>query len=89
MGKCDKILAKANASNSSLTFAEICKLAECYGWEFRRISGSHHHYSNKELAITQGHYMNFQPDKTGKAKAYQVRQLLDAIENLPNTGEIK
>lgn len=83
MGRCEKLLAKANDSASNLSFEEICRLAECYGWEFRRQKGSHCQYSNSKLTNTQGEYMNFQPDKAGKAKMYQVKQLLNAIENLP------
>jgi hypothetical protein len=31
--------------------------------------------------------MNFQPDKNGMAKGYQVRQLLVAIDELRTAGE--
>lgn len=47
------------------------------GWSSHRI------YVNPSLTSDQGRRMNFQ-DCKGKAKANQVRQLLAAIENLPN-----
>lgn len=82
MSKCAKLLLKARNSASNLSFAEVCRLAECYGWEFERQKGSHRLYVNKNLEPFEGRTMNFQPDKSNNAKAYQVKQLLDAIENL-------
>lgn len=38
-------------------------------------------YDNSQLDVSQGRFQNFQDDK-GKAKPYQVKQLLAAIENL-------
>ena len=82
MGKCTKLLAKATYSPSNLSFREICSLAECYGWKYRRRNGSHRIFSNALLDLSQGQRMNFQPDRNNKAKAYQVKQLLKAIEVL-------
>ena len=83
MGKCDKLLLKATNSPHNLRFQELCKLAECWGWESRPQQGtSHVIYVNVLLSIEEGRRMNFQNFK-GQAKANQVRQLLAAIENLP------
>ena len=79
-----KLLAKASNSPNNVRFEELCRLAECFGWTFKRQNGtSHCIYVNLALTLDQGRRMNFQ-DFKGKAKASQVRQLLAAIENLPN-----
>jgi len=87
MEKREKLLAAAEASPSSLSFDELCTLAECYGFEFKRQKGtSHRMYGHPSLLPADGGFMNFQSDK-GKAKPYQVRQLLRAIENLKKQSE--
>lgn len=68
--RCEKLLAKARANPVGLQFAEARRLAECLGLELRRIRGSHHAY------VAGDHFVSLQPRKDGKAKAYQVRQLL-------------
>lgn len=80
MAKCDKLLQKAKNSPNNLRFEDICKLAECYGWEFARQDGtSHALYFHPSLGNQVGSMMNFQ-NRNGKAKRGQVRQLLNAIE---------
>lgn len=86
MGKCDKLLQKARSSANNLRFDELCKLAECYGWVSIRQAGSHCMYENDALDITQGRMQNFQ-DVNGKAKPYQVRQLLAALEFLGENAD--
>lgn len=83
MNKCDKLLMKARNSVSNLSFSEICRLAECFGFEFQRQKGSHVIYEHPNLEIEQNRLMNFQNFK-GKAKSYQVKQLLKAISYLEN-----
>lgn len=83
MANCDKILTKAENSPNNLAFREFCELAECYGWEFRRQSGSHLVYENPQLDPVQGRFQNLQ-DFKGKAKPYQVRLLLKAIGSTEN-----
>lgn len=77
MARCDDLLAKARTNPAGLRFKELCALAECQGWEFARQRGSHRMYKKpgrREL-------MDFQEGRNGAAMAYQVRQLLDAIED--------
>jgi len=82
MAKCEKLLDKARNSPNNYRFSDLCKLAECFGWKFRRQDGtSHRQYSNPSLESASGGYMNFQ-DMNGKAVPYQVRRLLKAIETL-------
>ncbi len=81
MSKCDKLLEKAKNSINNFSFDEICQLAECYGFQFQRQSSSHVIYEHPALSIEQNRLLNFQNFK-GKAKPYQVRQLLKAISFL-------
>jgi hypothetical protein len=80
MSRKDKLYAKALSSPADIKFNDLCKLAELVGFILRRTvknGGSHnHHYRHP---TTKG-IMTFQPDKHGKANAYQVRQLLKHIE---------
>ena len=71
----DKLLRKALSSPANLRFEESCALAKALGFRLSRINGSHHifiHPAVREL-------LNLQ-DVAGKAKPYQVRQLLDLVE---------
>jgi len=77
MARCAKLLDKAINSPKNLRFEDLCALAKCYGWVFQRQFGSHHIY----MHLRTGSLMNFQP-RNGKAKPTQVKQLLDAIEEL-------
>ena len=81
MGKCDKLLEKAKSSPNNFSFTEICHLAECYDFVFQRQNASHIIYEHPALGIEQNRLLNFQNFK-GKAKPYQVKQLLKAISYL-------
>jgi hypothetical protein len=85
MANCEKLLLKARNSPNNLKYGEVCSLAECFGWVYVGGSGSHSVYMHPSLGNAPGAMMNFQSRK-GKAKPYQVRQLLDAIDGL-NHGE--
>jgi hypothetical protein len=79
MANCDKLLQKAKNNPAGLRFAEACNLAECYGFQLsRRRGGSHHIYKYPGVMAL----INLQEDRNGKAKEYQVRQILDIIEEL-------
>ncbi len=82
MAKIEKLLEKAKNAPHNLRFEELCALAVGFGWKFKRQRGtSHRLYENPELRPEQGRRMNFQSD-SGKAKSYQITQLLNAIEEL-------
>ncbi len=76
MGRCEKLIERARENPGSLDFGEARRLAECCGFELARTTGSHHIF--KRPGTMQ--LVNLQPDREGKAKSYQVRQILDAIE---------
>jgi hypothetical protein len=75
---CAALLARARANPRDLRFRELCELAECHGWVRARVRGSHHIYKKRG----DQRLMNFQ-DVDGRAKAYQVRQLIAAIDTPP------
>lgn len=77
MAHCDKLLEKARRSPANLRFDELCQLAECYGFVLDRTKGSHRIYKRPGWKGV----LTFQDDK-GKAKPYQVRQLLQVIESI-------
>ena len=70
-----KLLQKALSSPSNLRFQEICALAAAFGFHLSRVSGSHHIYVHPDLR----ELLNFQ-EVGGRAKPYQVKQLLGLIE---------
>ena len=71
----DKLLRKALSSPANLRFEEICALAKALGFHLSRINGSHHIFTHPAVR----ELLNLQ-DVAGKAKPYQVRQLLDLVE---------
>ncbi len=73
--KPSKLLQKALESPASLHFEEATALAKAFGFRLARVRGSHHIFVQsgvRELVNLQS--------VDGKAKPYQVRQLLRLIE---------
>jgi len=75
--KCYKLYEKARAHPKSLRFSELTALCECIGMKCDRIKGSHFIY----ILENPFFLISIQRMKDGKAKPYQVRQLLDFIED--------
>ena len=75
----EKLIKKARNSPNNLDFDDACALAESAGFvERKRTSGSSHRiYKHPEVR----ELLNLQ-EYNGKAKPYQVRQLLSLIEDL-------
>ena len=69
-------IERARKNPASLKFSELCQLAELVGFKLKRTRGSHHLYRHPLL---EG-MMNFQADGAS-AKAYQVSQLIDYIDD--------
>jgi len=70
-----KLLLKLISGSKNIRFTEAIAVAEGFGFKLDRISGSHHifvHPSVPELINLQ--------DVKGKAKPYQVKQLLKIVE---------
>jgi predicted RNA binding protein YcfA (HicA-like mRNA interferase family) len=77
VSKWEKLIASMRASPSNTRFRELCGLVVRLGFEFRGTTGSHRiyrHTTKREL------FINLQSDSGGKAKPYQVRQVLDLID---------
>ena len=70
-----KVHEKILAGSRNVRFEDVCRLAEGFGFYRDLISGSHHIYRHP-----RGLMLNLQPDRKGQAKFYQVRQLLDLVE---------
>ncbi|MBA2277724.1 MAG: type II toxin-antitoxin system HicA family toxin [Chloroflexia bacterium] len=80
--KREKLLAKARNNPKGLRFADLCKLAEDYGFRFRRQEGSHRIFRRDGVPRR----LNFQPGRNGMAKEYQVHQLLELIDEYGEEG---
>lgn len=79
-----KLLQLALRNPQGLRFAEAVKLAEAFGFSINRIDGSH--YILNQPGVPE--LVNLQ-NVRGRAKPYQVRQLLKLVEkyNLQLTAE--
>jgi predicted RNA binding protein YcfA (HicA-like mRNA interferase family) len=70
-----KVLDRAIVNPASLSFAELVALAGAFGFRLSRVSGSHHIFSRPGVS----ELVNLQ-NVRGRAKPYQVRQLLKLVE---------
>ena len=70
-----KLLQKLIAGSKNVRFNEATTIAEAFGFRLDRISGSHHIFLHPDLS----ELVNLQNVK-GKAKPYQIKQLLKIIE---------
>ena len=78
-----KLLLLARDNPAGLRFSDLCRLAEAFGFTFQRQKGSHRLYAHEGVR----RILNFQNDRGG-AKAYQVRQLLECVDqNQLSLGE--
>ncbi len=69
---------KALNSPNNLSFKELCSLVEAVGFVFKRGKGSHKIYKNEKIKGLEA-LVNIQNFK-GKAKPYQVKQVIGLIE---------
>jgi predicted RNA binding protein YcfA (HicA-like mRNA interferase family) len=63
------------AGSRDIRFRGFEQPLRAFGFEFDRQSGSHRIYRHPELRVP----MNIKPEE-GKAKPYQIRQLLELVE---------
>ena len=85
MTKIDDILAQMKRNPKDAKFADLCKVCENFFGEPRRSASSHRIY---KTAWQGDPRINIQNHK-GKAKAYQVKQVLLALEKLEVDRGIK
>ena len=74
------ILSLMRRDPKGVRFTELCKVCDNYFGKARHIRSSHRIYRTPWQGDPR---VNIQSDK-GMAKAYQVRQVLKAIERLEN-----
>jgi len=72
MSQWDRLLRRilSGKSDNNVDFGDLCNLLRRMGFS-ERIEGDHHVFTKAEPPLL----INIQPDKSGKAKAYQVRQI--------------
>lgn len=78
MSRVEDIVAQMRSGQQGIRFADLCRVCERYFGEPRQTGGSHRVY---KTAWQGDPRVNIQ-DNRGKAKAYQVKQVLRAIERL-------
>ena len=70
-----KLLEKLLSGSRNIRFNEAKVIAKAFGFRLDRISGSHHIFLHPDIP----ELVNLQNVK-GKAKAYQLKQLLKIVE---------
>lgn len=70
-----ELLQKLLSGSKNIRFSEATTCAELFGFRLDRIKGSHHIFIHPDVP----ELVNLQ-DAKGKAKPYQVKQLLKIIE---------
>lgn len=78
MARVEKVLAQMRSSATGIRFADLAKMCDHYFGEPRQQGTSHRVY---RMPWQGDPRVNIQDDH-GKAKPYQVRQVLAAIEKL-------
>lgn len=77
-GQVKDILKQLRQNPEGVRFSDLCKVCEHYFGEARQSGSSHRIYKTPWQGDPR---VNIQNSK-GKAKAYQIRQVLKAIERL-------
>lgn len=78
MAELDKIIAQIKQNPKDVRFSDLCKACDYYFGKARQHSSSHRVYKTPWQGDPR---VNIQNHK-GKAKAYQVKQVLKALEKL-------
>lgn len=71
----DKRDFKIRNNPHDVDFDDIGPWLADYGFTLHRIKGSHHIFIHPK-----GELLNFQPERSGKAKAYQVKQAMKILD---------
>ena len=77
-----KLLEDLKSNPKNIRFEKLCRIAEAFGFQFKGGKGSHRIYLRKDI----NEMLNFQ-NVSGKAKPYQVRQLIKIIDKYNLTEE--
>ena len=85
MPKITDIVDDMKRNPKRIRFQDLCKVCDNYFGEARQTGSSHRVYKTPWQGDPR---VNIQNDK-GKAKAYQVKQVLKAIERLEEEGHVE
>lgn len=85
MAKVEEIVADMRRNPKGIRFRELCKVCDFYFGEARQTGSSHRIY---KMPWPGDPRVNIQ-NAGGMAKAYQVRQVLRAIDRLETYGDAK
>ena len=78
-----RLLARvARGDLANVSFSDMRRLVEAFGFELRRTSGSHHVFVHPDIS----ELLNLQ-DVRGQAKPYQIRQFVRLVERYALTLE--
>jgi len=80
----DKIIKQMKAAPKSVKFTDLAKVCNEYFGDPRNKATSHFVYKTPWLGDPR---VNIQKGKGGKAKAYQVKQVLSAIDRIKQEGK--
>jgi hypothetical protein len=83
MTKVKELIVKMRLNPKGVSFQDLCRVCDHYFGEARQKSSSHRIYKTPWQGDPR---VNIQNDK-GMAKAYQVRQVLKAIEHLEEQND--
>jgi hypothetical protein len=85
MPKIQELITKMRRNPKGISFQDLCAVCDSLFGEARQKSSSHRIYKTPWQGDPR---VNIQNDK-GMAKAYQVRQVLKAIERLEAQNDVK
>ena len=73
--KKQRLLQKVLSGTHNVRFSEVTALAKAFDFELDRVNGSHHIFIHPDIP----ELLNLQ-NMQGKAKPYQIKQMLQLIE---------
>jgi hypothetical protein len=85
MARLQEIVTQMKRSPTGIRFSDLCQVCDHYFGEPRHSSGSHRVYKTPWQGDPR---VNIQSRK-GSAKAYQVKQVLRAIERLEANNDLE
>jgi len=85
MAKVEEILTRMQLNPNGIRFSDLCKVCDHYFGEARYKGSSHRIYKTPWQGDPRVNIQNHE----GMAKAYQVRQVLKAIEHLEAQSDVE
>ena len=80
MSKREKLLAKIRNNPKEVRFEDLTKVLEWYGFELKRVKGSHHSFVRGQYNLTVSR-------RTPHLRSYIVKQALQIIDELSEDDE--